>query len=66
MKKIKPGEYLMAACSWCLERPMYRSSSIGVSHKTACYAHHSKLVDHERSRDTGHMSEADHQTWGRL
>lgn len=68
MKKIKPNEG-KPWCKFCPEktvRAVWRSSGMGQS-KHACEEHRTALLAHEEStRDSGHMTEADYQTWDRL
>ena len=67
MKQIKPGEYKKTLCSWCALPAAWRSSGIGVAGRYSCNTHRCNLTEHERPRqDTGYMTEADYQTWGRL
>jgi len=64
MKKMKPQS--TQPCSWCKARANWRSTQLSMV-KYACNTHKSTLQNHEQqSRDDGYMSEADHQTWGRL
>lgn len=65
MKRIKAGEYKSAVCAWCGQAAVLRSSRI--TGKYACDTHSTKLLEAEReSQDSGYMTEADYQTWGRL
>lgn len=64
MKKIKYES--TRNCSFCPARAAWRSSGLGLQ-KFACDDHRPELRKHEvEQADNGHMSEADHQTWGRL
>jgi len=67
MKQIKAGEYKKTMCSFCAipTKACWRSSGLGLSWY-ACDGHQGELREQERRSDSGHMSEADHQTWGRL
>lgn len=63
MKQLKPGN--TQRCSYCREMASWRTSSMSLT-KYSCTAHKEELAKHERkTADNGHMSEADHQTWGR-
>lgn len=68
MKKIKEKEGI-PWCKWCPEktvRATWRSSGMALS-KHACEEHRDKLREYESSqKDTGHMTEADYQTWYKL
>jgi hypothetical protein len=69
VKQIKVGEYKKAVCSLCaLPTPAkWRSSGIGMPNMYVCDGHQGELMQFERGhRDDGYMTEADHQTWGRL
>lgn len=64
MKKMKPQS--TQPCSYCKTRAAWRSGGLSLI-KYACADHVKELQAHEvATRDDGHMSEADHQTWGRL
>lgn len=56
-------------CKFCPEktvRAVWRSTGMSIN-KHACEEHQQELRALEVSRrDDDHMSEADHQTWGRL
>lgn len=64
MKQIKEGTYKNTKCNWCLEQAEWRSGGLGLN-KYACNAHRKELALSERTH-SGDMSEADHQTWGKL
>lgn len=68
MKKIKENQ-MGAWCKFCppkTTRATWRSSGMGLS-THACDEHRKALEAHEaKQRDDGRMTEADHQTWGRL
>jgi len=62
MKKMKPQS--TQPCSYCKARADWKA---GWPIKFACEEHKHVLQEHEtNTRDDGHMSEADHQTWGRF
>lgn len=68
MKKMKPTS--TQPCTYCKDRAIWRSSGFSlIKMEYACESH--KLIVQlkeqaaEKSRND-HMSEADHQTWGRL
>lgn len=64
MKKMKPQS--TQRCTYCKERADWRSGGLS-SVAYACTAHQQKLREHEAAtRDNGYMTEADHQSWGRL
>lgn len=64
MKKMKPKS--TQPCSYCTARADWKSNGLSLV-KFACQDHVYRLVKHEKdTRDNGHMTEADHQTWGRL
>lgn len=53
-------------CSYCKQRADWKASGITLN-KFACEEHKTKLQNEEKERhDDGHMSEGDHQSWGRL
>lgn len=68
MKKIKENEG-KPWCKFCPEKTVraeWRSQGFATI-KHACEQHRQDLKDYEKSnRDDGYMTEADHQTWGRL
>ncbi len=68
IRQIKPGTYLQCVCSWCGQKPLWRPSSLSSIRKYACDEHRIQLALEEQARRIrdDHMSEADHQTWGRL
>jgi hypothetical protein len=54
-------------CTYCKSRADWRSNGLA-SVKYACKNHIEDLRKHQEAcdkLDNGHMSEADHQTWGR-
>lgn len=65
MKQIKPGTYTKSACKWCAAPADWKSSGMGLN-TFACNSHRTELRQHEQAQYDGHMTEADHQTWGRL
>ncbi len=66
MKKVQLNTYKTATCHWCTAPRVWRASRSCGFNTFACEDHTEKLRSYERSRDSGYMSEADHQTWGRL
>ena len=66
MKQIKPGEYTSKVCHECGCKATWRATrTIGTMY--ACDDHKQDIVEAERlNQDDGHMSEGDHQSWGRL
>lgn len=68
MKKIKCEH--KPWCQHCppkTRRAVWRSSGLGGAEVKTCDEHKDKIVEFEKSRqDNGYMTEADHQTWGRL
>ncbi len=67
MKKIKEKEG-KPWCKFCPEktvRAVWRSSGFSTP-KHACEEHRQELKDYELKQvDSGYMTEADYQTWGR-
>lgn len=64
MKRMRPTS--TQRCTYCKERANWKSSGLTIN-RFACDAHRSELqADEARLRDDGYMSEADHQTWGRI
>ena len=66
MKQIKAGEYKLALCRFCQAKAGWRSNKapLGIY---ACDKHREEIVKSEQEHeDDGYMTEADHQTWGRL
>jgi hypothetical protein len=64
MRKMRPQS--TQPCSFCRARAEWKSGGLSLV-KFACNPHRAELERHEaQTRDDGHMSEADRQTWGKL
>jgi hypothetical protein len=64
VRKTKPTS--TQPCSFCKARATWRTNGLSFM-KHACDEHQPQLREYEKqNQDDGHMSEADHQTWGRF
>lgn len=65
MKKLSPAS--TRRCSWCSTRAEWQTQTLTFEQKHACPLHRPMAAEHEaKNQDSGHMTEADRQTWGRL
>lgn len=66
MIKEKDGKPWCKFCPDKTVRAVWRATGLGMA-KHACQDHVEDLRTYEKAgQDSGHMTEADYQTWGRL